>query len=244
MISTLPSSVNCRRRSFRSTISSNRVRCGWNASIHRSGVGDRSRRCWKTRRGTRTVPSYWPRMTLNSTASRSGFQRASSGNVKKTIATSWGVKASCSLYVLPRSRRSSNGGDAVTMATQGERIAGFILITGIDRIRYAVRQHGSRSSMMPTSATTRPCAPAWRCRRASTVLARRGAGVVRFEPAICISRGALHSSRTLVSQFSYQPSTTLASNRLCCSSPINDCRYSNAELAGALSNPATALAVT
>ena len=26
------------------------------------------------------------------------------------------------------------------MATQGERIAGFILITGIDGIRYAVRQ--------------------------------------------------------------------------------------------------------
>jgi hypothetical protein len=28
-----------------------------------------------------------------------------------------------------------------TMPVQGERIAGFILITGIDGIRYAVRQH-------------------------------------------------------------------------------------------------------
>ena len=30
---------------------------------------------------------------------------------------------------------------------QGERIAGFILITGIDGIRYAVRQQSSRSSI-------------------------------------------------------------------------------------------------
>ncbi len=49
----LPSSVSCRRRSFRSTTSSNRVRCRWNASMHRSGVGDWSRRRWKTRRAIR-----------------------------------------------------------------------------------------------------------------------------------------------------------------------------------------------
>jgi hypothetical protein len=39
VISTLPSSVSCRRRSFRSAIISNRVRWRWNASMHRSGVG-------------------------------------------------------------------------------------------------------------------------------------------------------------------------------------------------------------
>jgi hypothetical protein len=37
---------------------------------------------------------------------------------------------------------SSKVGGAVTMAAaQGERIAGFILITGIDGTRFAVRQH-------------------------------------------------------------------------------------------------------
>src|SRR6202035_3975678 len=35
VISTLPSSVSCRRRSFRSAIISNRVRWRWNASMHR-----------------------------------------------------------------------------------------------------------------------------------------------------------------------------------------------------------------
>jgi|SRR6516162_8914726 len=39
VISTLPSSVSCRRRSFRSAIISNRVRWRWNAWMHRSGVG-------------------------------------------------------------------------------------------------------------------------------------------------------------------------------------------------------------
>jgi hypothetical protein len=36
----IASSVSCRRRTFRSAISSNRVRCRWNASMRRSGVGD------------------------------------------------------------------------------------------------------------------------------------------------------------------------------------------------------------
>jgi hypothetical protein len=42
------------------------------------------------------------------------------------------------------------------MAVQGERIpGGFILITGIDGTRYAVRHHAIAAITMPTSATTK-----------------------------------------------------------------------------------------
>ena len=58
LISTFPSSVNWRRRSFRSTAPSNRVRWREYASTHRSGVSRSGRRRWKTRRGTRTTPPH------------------------------------------------------------------------------------------------------------------------------------------------------------------------------------------
>lgn len=42
------------------------------------------------------------------------------------------------------------------MTVQGERIpGGFILITGLDGIRYAVRPQSVGSSTMPTNAATR-----------------------------------------------------------------------------------------
>jgi len=43
-------------------------------------VGRSGSRRWKTRRGTRTIPRYSPISTPNSTAWRSAFQRAFSGN--------------------------------------------------------------------------------------------------------------------------------------------------------------------
>ena len=45
--------------------------------MHRSGVGRSGSSRWKTRRGT---PTYSLISTPNSTACRSAFQRASSGN--------------------------------------------------------------------------------------------------------------------------------------------------------------------
>src|SRR5215204_4370224 len=50
--------------------------------MHRSGVTEPSMNRRNTWRGTLTKPSYSPTETPNSTASRSEFQRASSGNVK------------------------------------------------------------------------------------------------------------------------------------------------------------------
>jgi hypothetical protein len=41
------------------------------------------------------------------------------------------------------------------MAVQGERIGGFILITSLDGIRYAVRPQSVGSSMKPMNAVTR-----------------------------------------------------------------------------------------
>src|SRR5882762_6178322 len=58
VISTLPSPVSCRLRSFRSTANSNRVRWRWYASRQRSGVIPPSIKRRKTWRGTRTTPSY------------------------------------------------------------------------------------------------------------------------------------------------------------------------------------------
>jgi hypothetical protein len=47
--------------------------------MHRSGVGRSGSRRWNTRRGTRTTPRSSLISTPNSTACRSAFQRASSG---------------------------------------------------------------------------------------------------------------------------------------------------------------------
>ena len=55
-----------------------------------SGVGRSGRRRWKTRRGTRTTPLYSPISTPNSTACRSAFHRAPSGN-EKNIGASCGA---------------------------------------------------------------------------------------------------------------------------------------------------------
>src|SRR5437868_14786268 len=76
-------------------------------------------------------------MTENSTVSLSSFHRASSGNVKNIAPSGARGYVLYSFYHTGVGRASRGR----TMPTQGERIAGFILITGIDGIRYALRQH-------------------------------------------------------------------------------------------------------
>jgi hypothetical protein len=53
------------------------------------------------------------------------------------------------------------------MAVQGERVAGFILITGVDGIRYAVRQHS-----VAVIQDTDPC-------HDETLIALHGGAVIR-----------------------------------------------------------------
>lgn len=54
------------------------------------------------------------------------------------------------------------------MAVQGERVAGFILITSVDGIRYAVRQHS-----VAVIQDTDPC-------QDETLIALHGGAVVRM----------------------------------------------------------------
>src|ERR1700732_4278741 len=96
-------------------------------------------RCWKTRRGTRTTPSYSPipNTELDGTSvvvPPDIFRKV------KNIATS-GDPVGCSLIVpnIPPSAGDGKWRDTVAIA-RDERIAGFFLIPGIDGPRYARRQ--------------------------------------------------------------------------------------------------------
>ena len=60
------------------------------------------------------------------------------GKLEKQHCDLLGEGAECSYYV-PEGEREARA--MVDKPIKGERIAGFILITGIDGIRYAVRQH-------------------------------------------------------------------------------------------------------
>jgi hypothetical protein len=82
-----------------------------------------------------------------------------------------------------------------TIPVQGERIAGFILITGIDGIRYAVRQHAVSvlSDHDPAQDETCVVLHWWRCRQGAR-FAGRSADVVRVG-AICKRNAAALATR-------------------------------------------------
>src|SRR6266496_3270589 len=128
----LPSSVSCRQQNFRSTTSSNRVRCRWNASMHRSGVGDWSRRRWKTRRAIRAGALVLAEDHAELNGIAVGIPPGILWEREKHHCDLLGEKAlfsNCSIMpALCRARIEMHG-----MVVQGERIAGgFILIAGID----------------------------------------------------------------------------------------------------------------